>query len=92
MVPGNLAAGAIRDVAKVRNGGDVMADSKIEDWLLARFHTVQKVAHVAGTRVGAARLFLVLEIRLFLFGSNFPAFIVEDNIAFGATPFDTPVC
>src|SRR6516164_8218374 len=82
-VPDNLAAGAIGDIAKVGNGGDVMADPQVEDRLLARFHTVQKVMHVRRARVRTAGLFLAVEIGLFLFSANFPPLIVENDVAFG---------
>src|ERR1039458_8036669 len=45
---------------------------------------------MGGTRVGAAGLSLAVEIGLLLLSADFPALVVEDDVAFGATPFDAP--
>src|ERR1039458_9416325 len=67
-----------------------MANLQVEHGLLARLHARQEIAHMSGTRVGAAGLALVVEVGLLLLSADFPAFVVEDDIAFGAAPFDAP--
>lgn len=53
-VPLDFAAGAESDVAKVGDGGDVMADGEIFVRLLAGFHAIEEIPHMSWAGIAAA--------------------------------------
>src|ERR1035437_10958946 len=90
-VPLDFIASSVGDITQVSEGRNAVAKLEIEHRMLTGIYAVEEIPHKSLARVFAGRAFaLRRDVCLLRFSDQLPTGIIEDDIPFGAMPFNAP--